>query len=235
MNEVEIVLNEKKMFVPGKDYSFLNPYSLNELLNSEAGFKNVSFGIDGSLLASILSVVLRKKVKRISFDYTSIAKKVFDSASREGLSVSLVGSEQIELDIFLSKIENEFPLLNVVYAQAGYFEVEELSDITNNVLNSDILICSMGAVRQENFIRTIRCAGFTGTSYTCGGFFRQYSFAQHEKYYPSWIDKYNLRAFYRMYKEPHTVKRYFINYPVSIIRIIYSVLTKKIKFTVLER
>ena len=52
-------------------------------------------------------------------------------------------------------------------------------------------------------------AGYQGISFTCGGFIHQTSKNEID-YYPAWVDKTNLRFVYRMWKEPHTRKRFLI-------------------------
>ena len=55
----------------------------------------------------------------------------------------------------------------------------------------------------------VKNAGYQGVGFTCGGFIHQTS--QNEiDYYPAWVDKTNLRFVYRMWKEPHTRKRYMM-------------------------
>ena len=54
-----------------------------------------------------------------------------------------------------------------------------------------------------------------GIGFTCGGFLHQT--AQRMNYYPDWINKYNLRAFYRLYKEKGLFKRLYnvlIQFPI---------------------
>ena len=53
----------------------------------------------------------------------------------------------------------------------------------------------------------VKNAGYQGVGFTCGGFIHQTSKNEID-YYPAWVDKTNLRFVYRMWKEPHTRKRY---------------------------
>ena len=46
-------------------------------------------------------------------------------------------------------------------------------------------------------------------------------------YYPKWIDKYNLRFLYRMYKEPHTRMRYLKAGIIFPLRFVWERLTGK--------
>lgn len=57
-----------------------------------------------------------------------------------------------------------------------------------------------------SFVR-VKNAGYHGIGFTCGEFIHQLAMNK-INYYPAWINKYNLRFLYRMYKEPHTRKRY---------------------------
>ena len=74
-------------------------------------------------------------------------------------------------------------------------------------LHPDILIIGMGIIKQEQFLSKVRDAGYQGIGFTCGGFIHQTA-QDKAGYYPNWVDKYGLRFIYRMYKEPHTRKRY---------------------------
>ena len=60
---------------------------------------------------------------------------------------------------------------------------------------------------QEKFLLKVKNAGYPGVGFTCGGFIHQTSKNEID-YYPAWVDKTNLRFVYRMWKEPHTRKRY---------------------------
>ena len=60
---------------------------------------------------------------------------------------------------------------------------------------------------QEKFLLKVKNAGYLGIGFTCGGFIHQTSRNEID-YYPTWVDKTNLRFVYRMWKEPHTRKRY---------------------------
>ncbi|MGE3623585.1 MAG: WecB/TagA/CpsF family glycosyltransferase, partial [Bdellovibrionales bacterium] len=57
--------------------------------------------------------------------------------------------------------------------------------------------------------------GYGGLAITCGGFFDQY--LEGDKYYPDWVDTWNLRFAWRLYKEPRRLwKRYLIDYQFFI-------------------
>lgn len=67
----------------------------------------------------------------------------------------------------------------------------------------------------------VKEAGFKGIGFTCGGFIHQT--AKNEiDYYPAWVNRMNVRFIYRMYKEPHTRKRYLQAALVFPARFIYE-------------
>ena len=80
----------------------------------------------------------------------------------------------------------------------------------------------MGTPLQEQFLLSLQASGWSGKGYTCGGFLHQT--ASQINYYPYWINRLGLRAFYRMYDEPKLVKRYFIDYPKAIVIIFYDLI-----------
>jgi UDP-N-acetyl-D-mannosaminuronic acid transferase (WecB/TagA/CpsF family) len=58
----------------------------------------------------------------------------------------------------------------------------------------------MGAPRQEAFLVALADSGWKGVGFTCGGYFDHLGEGFH--YYPRLIDKFNLRWFYRIAREP---------------------------------
>ena len=78
----------------------------------------------------------------------------------------------------------------------------------------------MGTPLQEKFLIDLKKNGWSGIGFTCGGFLHQTS--NNIIYYPNWIDKFSLRAFYRMYDEPKLIKRYFLIYPLAILLFLYD-------------
>jgi N-acetylglucosaminyldiphosphoundecaprenol N-acetyl-beta-D-mannosaminyltransferase len=103
-----------------------------------------------------------------------------------------------------------FEYLQIAGFRSGYFlsEEEKLIEMERIIeINPDYLIVGMGALCQEAFLLEIRDMGFKGIGFTCGGFIHQTS-KNEIVYYPTWVDKYNIRFLYRMYKESHTRKRY---------------------------
>lgn len=199
--------------------TFLNPFSYFIARQHQDLFENVDgIMIDGSLLCFLLRV-RGHNVKRVSFDMTSLAPKVFLNASQVKKSIYFLGSTTEEVEDFVEYVQGEYPDIKVVGCRSGYFSnlKEKKESIISIVeLAPDIVVVGMGTPLQEEFLLMLRGAGWRGQGFTCGGFFHQTS-ARGGKYYPKWIDKLNLRWLYRMWDEPKLLKRYFLYYPVSVV------------------
>ena len=116
--------------------------------------------------------------------------------------------EQVEQAVEIFK--ERYPNLIFAGYRNGYFTSEnEMDEEAKHIvkLNPDFLIVGMGILMQEKFLLKVKDMRFQGVGFTCGGFIHQT--AKNEiDYYPAWADRLNLRFIYRMYKEPHTRKRY---------------------------
>lgn len=233
---VEKILSTDKMPVEeilknGKGiYTFLNPVSYLDALKHKKLFTSFD-GIfaDGGLLVKAIKIAYGAIVKRRSFDMTSLAPIVFSCAVKAGKSVAIVATKQEIVEKAVANLEKSFQGLNIVYYRNGYFNGEqEMDDEAKKIvsLHPDILIVGMGVIKQEQFLLKVRNAGYQGIGFSCGGFIHQTAQDKAE-YYPDWVDKHGLRFVYRMYKEPHTRKRYAKAAFVFPVRFMLEKLTSK--------
>ena len=211
-------------------YTFLNPVSYLDALKHKELFTSFD-GIfaDGGLLAKAIKMTYGASVKRRSFDMTSLASIVFSYAAKTGKSVAIVATKQEMVEKAVTNLEKSFQGLNICYYRNGYFKGEqEMDDEAKKIvsLHPDILIVGMGVIKQEQFLLKVRDAGYQGIGFTCGGFIHQTAQDKAE-YYPDWVDKHGLRFVYRMYKEPHTRKRYVKAAFVFPVRFMWEKLTGK--------
>lgn len=212
------VLDEK-----GKIYTFLNPVSYLEALKHKELFWHYD-GIfaDGSLLVAAIKMLYSKSVTRRSFDMTSIAPRLLEYTLINNKTLYIVASEQEQVERAVTIIREKYAGINIIGYRNGFFsnneeKNEEASHIAK--LAPDYLIVGMGAIMQEHFLLKVKEAGFHGIGFTCGGFIHQTARGEAD-YYPAWVDRMNIRFLYRMWKEPHTRKRYFmagIIFPVRFI------------------
>ena len=177
---------------------------------------------DGSLLVFSIKILYGKIVTRRSFDSTSLAPMLFSFAENSGKTIYIVASKQERVERAVNLLCMSYPNIKIIGYRNGYFysgteEYEEIQRVVR--LNPDFLIVGMGALLQEKFLVKVKEAGYRGIGFTCGGYIHQTS-KNEIYYYPTWIDKLNLRFIYRMYKEPHTRKRYLqaaLIFPVRFI------------------
>ena len=221
---IDLILNKDNK----KITTFLNPFSYLIARKKRGLFSNFNIEIDGILLVLILRI-FGCHFSRKSFDMTSLARMVFNKAISESKTVYLIGTKPELIDQAVKNIREKFVDLNICGFRDGYFAVEEKKEILNNIIkiDPDYVICGMGTPKQEEFLLDLSQAGWNGTGYTCGGFLHQT--AQNIKYYPKWIDLFNLRAFYRIYDEPRLIKRYMLEYPIAIMYILYDLINYKWK------
>lgn len=197
----------------GKVYTYLNPVSyLTALDNKELFLQMDGVFADGGLLVKAIKLLYGKQVTRRSFDMTSMASELFAYAAEHGKTVYIVASKQEQVENAVEIFRERYPKVKFAGYRNGYFASEEEMDeeakyITK--LNPDFLIVGMGALMQEEFLLKAKRAGYQGVGFTCGGFIHQTSKNEID-YYPAWVDKTNLRFLYRMWKEPHTRKRYLM-------------------------
>lgn len=195
----------------GKAYTYLNPVSYLTALDNKELFSQLD-GIfaDGGLLVKAIKLVYGKQVTRRSFDMTSMAPELFDYVAKHGKTIYIVASKREQVEKAVEIFHERYPKVEFAGYRNGYFANEdemeqEAKHITE--LNPDFLIVGMGALMQEKFLLKVKNAGYQGIGFTCGGFIHQTSKNEID-YYPAWVDKTNLRFVYRMWKEPHTRKRY---------------------------
>lgn len=197
----------------GKVYTYLNPVSYLTALDNKELFSQMD-GIfaDGGLLVKAIKLMYGKQVTRRSFDMTSMAPGLFAYAAEHGKSVYIVASKQEQVEKAVEIFRERFPKVKFAGYRNGYFaSEEEMNQEARHIteLNPDFLIVGMGALMQEKFLLKVKSAGYQGIGFTCGGFIHQTSKNEID-YYPAWVDKTNLRFVYRMWKEPHTRKRYLM-------------------------
>lgn len=169
---------------------------------------------DGNLLAASASRLLGRTIVRRSFDGNSMAPQVLSFCQRHALRIALVGGVEGIATAAASLFRKEFDV-DVVYSRSGFFASEEQRQQCFKALreqNVDVVICGMGAPHQDRFLLDLKASGWSGLGFTCGGYLDQ-ALASGVKYYPEWVNRFNLRAPYRLLREPRRLwRRYLIEY-----------------------
>lgn len=139
--------------------------------------------------------------------------QLFEYVDSQKKTICVVGSTQEQMERAVEKFSVKYKNIVWSHCRNGFFADEyEMEDYAKIIAREqpDFLICGLGSILQERFLLMCKDAGYQGVGFSCGGFIRQIAEHDQEKYYPDWINRMNLRFLYRMYKEPHTRKRYAI-------------------------
>lgn len=203
---------------PGRDppllTTFINPHSWHVAKhhrNYGASLAEFSFIFpDGIGVILGLWLLTGISTDRISFDSTSLALPVLRRASREKRSVMLIGGGPNVAAQAGRRLADAVDGLRIVGAMSGYCDYAEY-EAAVRAADPDIVICGMGAPRQEELlVRLSRARAWKGLGYTCGGYFDQLQ--ERLDYYPSIVNKLNLRWLFRMTQERRLLRRYAIEY-----------------------
>ena len=187
-----------------------NPEILYNGLNNELLHKNfqaeysiiIPDGVGTVLAAKLVKQPVKEKIAGIE-----IMKEILEKCVREEKSVYLLGAKEEILKDCIVKIIGDFEGIKIVGSHNGYFDINNCSDIVNDVIKSkaDVIFLAMGSPRQEQFIEEhineLPCKIFMGV----GGSFDVFS--GNIKRAPKWMIKCGLEWLYRVVKEPWRIKR----------------------------
>lgn len=204
--------------------TFLNPYYMIKLQNSSYDlYKEFDYVCSDGIGPIILNKFWHKpKSERISFDMSGgnnndgLAGRVFSKCSEDGVGVYILGSTGDSVEKFVEVVSAAFPMLKICGYHDGYIK-DSWDESIDAVITSGakVAIVGMGAPLQEKAAVDLKTRGFVGTVYTCGGFIHQTTAKM--RYYPDWVDRYNLRALYRIFHEEGMFMRFVESYPLFII------------------
>ena len=160
--------------------------------------------IDGIWMCIFLRIFWNKKIKRRSFDMTSIARDLFERLNDKdnNETVYFIGSRQDQVKASVGQFVKNYPDMKVIGFRNGYFrDDEERAESIREIvrLNPAYTIIGLGKPTQDYYGIDLFKAGYRGTVFTCGGFLHQS--CENIIYYPEWIHKYNLRSIYRFVRE----------------------------------
>lgn len=187
----------------GAIYTCVNPFSYHMVRKQQDVFDKMDgLYVDGMLMCKLVNLMWRRNIPRLSFDMSGMAVDLFHRLNNNDETVYFIGAKQKDLEATIKQIHMTYPDINIAGFRNGYFLLPEdrMKEIKNIVsTNPDFVIVGMGSPIQEQFCIDLKKAGYKGIAFTCGGFLHQT--AEGINYYPKWINKYNLRAFYRLFHE----------------------------------
>ena len=194
--------------------TFVNPLGI-KLVRAETGYHDTlqrmdAVFCDGIGLAMAARWFGRFPLERISFDSTSLAPRVFAFAREHGKSLVIVGGHPGVADVAADRIREAYPGIRILAALNGYVPPEMLLEKVAE-LDPDIVICGMGAPRQEAFLVSLADNGWSGVGFTCGGYLDH--LGDRFDFYPAIVDRLNLRWLYRIAREPRRIGyRFLVEY-----------------------
>lgn len=214
-----------------KAYTFINPYSYHIYRKNQTLYDSLDgYFADGFFLCFLVRLFWRVKIQRLSFDMGSMARTLFDRINAEdtGVKICFVGARASEIENTVANIRESYPNIVVPYFRDGYFiNDDDRKKCIEKIISSEAeyAVVGMGAPIQEHFAIELKESGYKGVVFTCGGFLHQT--ANGMNYYPEWINRYNLRAFYRLYREKglfHRLYNVLIQFPALFV--IDTIMTK---------
>lgn len=164
--------------------------------------------MDGKIGIRLQRLMGYRLTSRISFDETSMAPLVYRSVIETGGTIYFIGSHETTIGAFVEKIKASYPEMNICGYSHGYIK-DTMEDAISEILriNPDVVVAGLGIPLQDVFAVEMKKRGYPGTVYTCGGYIHQTAMAKTLQYYPRWIDRYDLRFLYRLYKEKEARRR----------------------------
>lgn len=179
--------------------------------------------VDGMTMCWWIRLLWGKKISRLSFDMSGMAVDLFSRLNNNDNSETIyfIGSKPELLERAISQFKLAYPQIKIIGFRDGYFlnEQDRYDSIHQIIsINPSFVVVGMGAPIQEQYAVKLKEAGFCGTVFTCGGFLHQS--VKSINYYPDWINKYNLRAFYRLFHEKGLWGRLYnvlIQFPILFI------------------
>lgn len=189
----------------GRVYTCVNPYSYHLVRRYPHLYESMDgLFVDGMIMCWLIRILWGKRVPRLSFDMSGMAVDLFSFLNDKGnkRTIYFIGAKQNALEGSIKQFRENYPEMKIAGYRNGYFtdncdRDKAIADIIQS--NCDFAVIGMGSPLQEQFVLDLKSAGFKGIAFTCGGFLHQS--AHSINYYPEWVNKYNLRAFYRLFHE----------------------------------
>lgn len=214
--------------------SFVNPFSYYIFKARPDLVRTIDgFFIDGALLKTLHNITnAKRKVERISFDFSSIAHDMFEFAAGKRMTVALVGGSQEDIATCSKNLKIRYPHLNIVYTRHGFFNSKD--DIHESVCNIielkiNMVVVGMGVPLQEEFLQYLRTLDESKEvkfALTCGGFITQT--AIRPDYYLPIVKKLGLRWLQRIIMHRHVRRRVVRDYPIFLFKYIKHTIANRI-------
>lgn len=205
-NLVNLIFNrDKKLHIVSGNPEVLYTGLHNDMLFNNFTSSNSIIIPDGAgvvIASKILNRPVDEKIAGIE-----LMEAILNNCEKENKTIYLLGAQNEILQECINNINKKFPKLNIIGSHNGYFNLEDCSEIIDDINSKSpfALFVAMGCPRQEIFItkymEKLNCKIFMGV----GGSFDV--FAGKVNRAPQWMISSNLEWLYRVSKEPWRIKR----------------------------
>lgn len=208
LNEIEekLIRCEAQMIITANPEIFMwakREKKIRELFEE----KNVKIVADGIGVVKAYQLLLKRGISRVAG--VDIVNGLLKIADRNNFSLYVYGSKQETLDIFRSKLLEEFSGIDIKKLRNGYENAP--LEVCNEImtLKPDIVLVALGVPKQELFIKSYLFPLKQGIYIGVGGSID--SITGKFKRAPTFYIKHNIEWFYRICKEPKRFKRFCEN------------------------
>ena len=199
-----VTLNPEMIMYSRKNSNFRDILNKSELvipdgIGVEIGLKILGYNV--------------KRIAGIEFSHNLIEK-----FNEQNLSVAVLGAKPEVIELVIQNLKKEFPTLNIVYVQNGYFTNEE--SVKEGLIQSGakLVLVALGSPKQEIFINSLKSKMSETLFIGVGGSFDVWSGLVERA--PEIWQKLGLEWLYRTVKEPKRFKRIFPTLPLFVLYVL---------------
>ena len=205
-----VTINPEMVELAKKDKDFANVLKHSELV--------VADGV-GIKIALKLKGVNQERIGGVDY-----SRSLIEMCARNNLRLALLGAKEEVINTVCQKLKCEFENLNIVFSHNGYFNDENA--ILNEIKKAcpQVLLCALGAPKQEFIIYRLKEMLQGCTMVGVGGSFDV--FAGCVQRAPLMWQKLGLEWLYRTIKQPERFRRIFPALPIFLFESIIDSIKK---------
>lgn len=212
-----ITINPEMIEFAQKNEDFSNMINSAELVIPDGMGIKIALGLNGYNQGRIPGV--------------EFAKKMLELCAQKNIPVGMIGSTKQVIQKAVDNLKTELPNLNIVYIRDGFFEPDEMPQISEDIKTSGakFVLVALGSPKQEFFIYDCRKVIPNAVWIGVGGSFDVWSGIV--KRAPVIFRKLGLEWLYRVIDNPKRISRIFPTLPIFLGRVIMDkvALNKKVK------
>lgn len=205
-----VTINPEMVELAKKNKDFANVLKHSELV--------VADGV-GIKIALKLKGVNQERIGGVDY-----SRSLIEMCARNNLRLALLGAKEEVINTVCQKLKCEFENLNIVFSHNGYFSDENA--ILNEIKKArpQVLLCALGAPKQEFIIYRLKEMLQGCTMVGVGGSFDV--FAGCVQRAPLMWQKLGLEWLYRTIKQPERFRRIFPTLPIFLFESIIDSIKK---------